>query len=382
MARQSSYGRGSVRAKGEGRWELRVHAGRDPVTGRTRYVSRSVRGTKREAEAALAALVVEVAKGVGGHSGTDAKIADLVEQWLDLRRESLSITTYEGYAGKARHRLIPGLGHIAVRRLTVRDIDTFYKTLARTEHLSASTIRQIHQILTSALDQAVRWQWRTDNPAKWATLPPIRQAEMRPASPEDVLAAIAAADPELSTFVRVSATVGGRRGEVSALRWSDIDLDAGDLVIVRALVESADGTVHEKDTKTHQARRIALDAGTVDVLRAWRAAVDTRAAIAEVTVGPDAFVFSNEVDGSTPWRPMHWTSAWRRLREKAGIDARVRLHDLRHFAATRLLDAGVPVKTVSGRLGHARAATTLNVYAHFVPAGDRQAADAMGRILG
>ena len=95
----------------------------------------------------------------------------------------------------------------------------------------------------------------------------------------------------------------------------------------------------------------------------------------------DGYVFSSQTDGSTPWRPYRWTSAWLRLRERVGIDKSVRLHDLRHFTATRLLDAGVPVKTVSGRLGHARPATTLNIYAHFAPATDRLAADAMGRIL-
>ena len=79
--------------------------------------------------------------------------------------------------------------------------------------------------------------------------------------------------------------------------------------------------------------------------------------------------------------PTAGRAPWRRLRERVGIDKSVRLHDLRHFTATRLLDAGVPVKTVSGRLGHARPATTLNIYAHFVPATDRLAADAMGRIL-
>ena len=95
-----------------------------------------------------------------------------------------------------------------------------------------------------------------------------------------------------------------------------------------------------------------------------------------VAVLPNGYVFTAQPDGSEPWRPYHWTSAWRRLRDRAGIDKSVRLHDLRHFTATRLLDAGVPVKTVSGRLGHARPATTLNIYAHFVPATDRLAADA------
>lgn len=358
-----------------------MSVGRDPVKGRYRYVSRTVAGSRREAEAALAALVTEVHAGVGGHTGSDATVGELVEQWLDLKRDRLSVTTWEGYAGKARFRLIPALGKVSVRKLTVRDIDACYRALARDEKLSASTVRQIHNVLTGALDQAVRWGWRRDNPARLATLPSLRSTDIRPPAPADVMAAIAGADQELALFLRLSAVVGGRRGEVGALRWTSVDLATGDLSITKALAESRDRTVREKDTKTHQARRVALDAATVEALRAWRVAVDERAQACGTVVPADAFVFSPEVDGSRPWRPYHWTSAWRRLRDRVGIDPAVRLYDLRHFTATRLLDAGVPVKTVSGRLGHARPATTLNVYAHFIPATDRMAADLMGDLL-
>jgi len=175
--------------------------------------------------------------------------------------------------------------------------------------------------------------------------------------------------------------VGGRRGEVGAVRWNNVDFSTGELAITKALVESRDRSIYEKDTMTHQARRIALDAATVEVLRAWRAAVEEPAKPFGVTVRADGFVFSPELDGSKPWRPYHWTSAWRRLRDRIGLDPAVRLHGLRHFTATRLLDAGVPVKTVSGRLGHARPATTLNVYAHLIPATDRVAADVIGDLL-
>jgi integrase len=358
-----------------------VSTGRDPVKGRYRYVSRTVHGTRKEAEAALAALVTQVNTGAGGHTGTDATVAELVEQWLDLKRDTLSVTTWEGYAGKARFRLIPALGKVPVRKLTVRDIDAFYRALAREEQLAASTIRQIHNVLTGSLDQAVRWGWRSDNPARLATLPSVHQRDIRPPDPADVMAAIERADQELALFVRLSAVIGGRRGEVGALRWTDADLSAGDLSITKALVESRDRSIYEKDTKTHQARRIALDAATVEALQAWHSEVEARAKPFGVALRSDGFVFSPEIDGSKPWRPYHWTSAWRRLRDRIGIDPAVRLHDLRHFTATQLLDAGVPVKTVSGRLGHARPATTLNVYAHFIPATDRVAADVIGGLL-
>jgi integrase len=381
MGTRAGYGGGSLRRRGDRKWELRVSTGRDPVRGRYRSVSRTVQGTRREAEAALAALVTQVNTGAGGHTGTDASVAELVEQWLDLKRDALAVTTWEGYAGKARFRLIPALGKVSVRKLTVRDIDAFYRALARDEQLAASTIRQIHNVLTGSLGQAVRWGWRTDNPARLATLPSVRQADVRPPAPADVMTAIERADQELALFVRLSAVVGGRRGEVGALRWTNVDLAAGDLSITKALVESRDRSIYEKDTKTHQARRIALDAATVEALRAWRSEVESRAKPFGVAARSDGFVFSPELDGSKPWRPYHWTSAWRRLRDHIGIDPAVRLHDLRHFTATRLLDAGVPVKTVSGRLGHARPATTLNVYAHFIPATDRVAADLIGGLL-
>lgn len=358
-----------------------MSTGRDPVKGRYGSVSRTITGTRKQAEAALAALVTEVNARPGGHTGTDATVGDLVEEWLDLKRSTLSVTTWDGYAGKARFRLMPALGKLSVRKLSVRDIDAFYMALLRDEKLSASTIRQIHNVLVGSLDQAVRWGWRPDNPARLATLPALRHADVRPPAPADVMAALEKADSELATFLRVAAVVGGRRGEVGALRWKNIDLVTGDLFITKSLVESRDRTIIEKDTKTHQARRVALDSATVDALRAWRVEVDERAAVAGVTVPADAYIFSPEIDGSLPWRPYHWTSAWRHLRDRIGIDPSVRLHDLRHFTATRLLDAGVPVKTVSGRLGHARPATTLNVYAHFIPAADRIAADLMGELL-
>jgi integrase len=277
MATRAGYGGGSLRRRGDRKWELRVSTGRDPVKGRYRYVSRTVRGTRKEAEAALAALVTLINTGAGGHTGTDASVGELVEQWLDLKRDALSVTTWEGYAGKAHFRLIPALGKVSVRKLTVRDIDAFYRALARDEQLAASTIRQIHNVLTGSLDQAVRWGWRSDNPARLATLPSVRQADIRPPAPADVMAAIERADEELALFVRLSAVLGGRRGEVGALRWTNVDLAAGDLSISKALVESRDRSIYEKDTKTHQARRIALDAATVEALRAWRSEVEARA---------------------------------------------------------------------------------------------------------
>jgi integrase len=105
-----------------------------------------------------------------------------------------------------------------------------------------------------------------------------------------------------------------------------------------------------------------------------------RAATAAIGVEDDAFVFSRELDASKPWTPDSVTSRFVTIRDELGYK-NMRFHDLRHFAATRLMAAGVPVRTVSGRLGHANPSTTLSVYSHFVEASDQEAAGIMGGLV-
>ena len=178
----------------------------------------------------------------------------------------------------------------------------------------------------------------------------------------------------------MSAATGLRRGEGCGLRWSDLDVGARTLVVERSVVAVSGKGAIEKDTKTHAARRIALDAATLEVLVRHREAMEEQAESCGVELAGDAFVFSHASDGSRPWHPDNVSAAFARVRGRAGLD-RVRLHDLRHMHATQLLAAGVPVRTVSGRLGHANAATTLNVYGHFLEPSDRQAAEVIGDLL-
>jgi integrase len=140
------------------------------------------------------------------------------------------------------------------------------------------------------------------------------------------------------------------------------------------------GQLIEQGTKTHQSRRITLDAATVKFLNEHHGRMAEAAALAGTTISSNAFVFSETIDGSLPWRPDSTTRAFRTLCKKAGVKG-VRLHDLRHYVATRLLSAGIDVRTVAGRLGHRNPSTTLNVYSHFVPESDHQAADALGQIF-
>jgi len=176
----------------------------------------------------------------------------------------------------------------------------------------------------------------------------------------------------------LSAISGARRSELIALRRSDIDLGQATMTIRRGIVLGPAGLV-EKETKTHQARRVALDDRTIARLAAHLATVTDRAAKCQVTLSTDSFVFAADVEMATPWFPDSVSRRFRNACRKASIEG-VRLHDLRHYVATRLLSAGVDVRTVAGRLGHRNAATTLNVYSHFVPESDRRAAEIMGEM--
>jgi integrase len=375
---------GFIRKRGNA-WQVIVYAGRDPVTGRKRQVSRNVRGTKRDAQAVRAQLLVEL--GEGQHLGTEATFGELVERWYEHVSPDWSPKTAAETRRMIDKVVLPRLGRARLQRLRPADLDRLYAQLrtsgsASGGPLAPATVRRIHEIIRRALKQGVRWGWLSTNPAIHATPPRVPKSDVVPPTPENVVRLLELAeaeDPDLAVFLRLAAGTGARRGELCALRWSDIDLDPGTVLIARAMVHGSDGMV-ERSTKTHSARRIALDADTVAALSKYRARTAERAGECGVGLPEDARVFSFEPNGGTPWRPDVVTNRFNKLRRKAGLDS-VRLHDLRHYVATRLIAAGVPVRTVSGRLGHANAATTLNVYAAFVQASDRDAAELLGQML-
>ncbi len=253
--------------------------------------------------------------------------------------------------------------------------------LSHERGLSPASVRHVHAVLRGALGQAVKWGWVPVNPAASASPPKIRRKEIHPPSIADtrtLLDAADAHDPELGALLRVLTATGARRGEVCGLRWSDLDRGSHTLSIQRSVASIAGGTV-VKDTKTHAARRIALDSDTIDILDRQRERLEHRAAVCELDFNAEGYIFTTTADGADPLHPDTITGAFGRVCKSVGI--KVRLHDLRHLHATQLLAAEVPVRTVSGRLGHANAATTLK-YAHFLEASDREAADVIGNLLG
>jgi integrase len=186
--------------------------------------------------------------------------------------------------------------------------------------------------------------------------------------------------PGLHAFFRLAVSTGARRGQLCALRWSDVDLERNTVSFARSLAESPEGGVQIVPTKNHKRNRVEVDDATMCQVRRHRDCVAKRAADAGVDLVPNAYVFAREADGLSPWRPNWVTTTFIALRDDNGL-AGYRLHDLRHFMATEMLAAGVPIPIVSARLAHNRVSTTLDVYAHAVPGGDRTAADGLADLL-
>lgn len=372
--------RGGLREKTPGVWEVRLESGRDPVTGRRRQVSRSVHGTKREAQRILNGLLAEAEISQGGR--TAANFKQLSDQWLALVQNDLSPTTVHRYKNLLKNRILPALGDRSVHSIRTNDLDRLYLGLVNEVGLAPATVRQAHAIIRRAFRQAVLWGWIVTNPAVNATPPRIAKSNPSPPDAEQVGALLlkaAESDPELSRFLHVAATTGARRGEVCALRWKNFDAKLRTLTIERSIADLPGGLV-EKDTKTHISRRMALDPGTAEVLEEQRNTMSELATESGFRFSQDSFIFSNEPNGLTPWVPGSVTKRFQKLHDALGYD-KMRLHDLRHFTATRLIAAGVPVRTVSGRLGHSDPSTTLSVYAHFVQASDEVAAGVMGDLV-
>lgn len=368
--------RGSITRRGKA-WRLKIDVNPDPVTGARRYVTRTVHGTKSDAEAALTALLAEASAGVTlGHTGT---LGELLDRWF--AGAHLAPSTRNDYDSAMRNHIPAALRKMPVWKLHAHDLDALYTHLLA-QGVGPIRIRRVHNIISAALKQAVKWGWIARNPAVDASPPPLRRKEPNVPTVDEVRQILAAADEGLAVFLRLSAHLGARRGEVCALQWSDVDIAAGQLTIRRAWSDGGRGVgMVLKGTKTDRSRTIALDRLAGAMLTTWHRRLAELALSAGGHPGPWVFP-ADPFDGTTAVRPDRMTHRFEQLRTNLHLRTDLELRHLRHFAATVLLAAGHDPKTVSGRLGHARTSTTLDIYAAWVPARDRDAADELGRLLG
>jgi integrase len=365
-----------------GTWELRVDAGRDPLTGRRQQKSVIFHGTAREADVALAELITQASRGqvsVGTRTVADAIEAGLRQAEL----EGLEPTTLRGYRTSADCHVIPALGTRRLSHLTAEHLDRFYGGLVEAGY-SRSTVRGCHILICRVLDQAKRWGWVAANVGRDARPPRQHTSSPKPV-PIDMAQAMieraAELNPTLATLIVLAADTGARRGELCALRWRHLDEDSGTLRIEAAIGET--NVVYEKDTKTHQHRTVTVSAYALGWLLEHRDRHAKACALCGIEFSDEAYVLAPEPGGLRPLHPSSASRAFSRLRDRMDLPSWVHLHGLRHLQVTQLLDAGVPLRSVSGRVGHRNPSTTTNIYAHWIQESDARSAEVVeGRIWG
>jgi integrase len=319
-----------------------VYAGIDPITRKKHHLTEVVpAGPKaaKEAEKVRTKLLAEVDQR--RNPRTNATVNQLLERYLGVLR--VEYTTRDGYERLVRKHIQPVLGHLAIGRINGETLDAYYAELQRCrvrcsgrsyiehrssdEHecdercgphrckpLSDGSVRQIHAVLSGAFTRAVRWGWIGTNPVRQAQQPPPRTPDPRP--PTSVQAARIAAeawnDPDWGMLVWLAMTTGIRRGELCALRWDRIDFATG-ILDIRTSIGQLNTRMWEKDTKTHQRRRIVVDPQSLALLRSYLQRVTLRAAALGIELSPSAFVFSGSPDGSTWLQPASVTQQYSRM---------------------------------------------------------------------
>jgi integrase len=362
---------GHIRQRSPGSWEIRYQRAEKTVT-------KTIRGTKAEAQRVLRQLMVEHDKGIASSAPAKLMVADWLRRWLGIAAAEVRPITAERYEDAVRLYLSPALGKISLRDLRPADIQAAFSTWATSGRhrgsggLARSTLGLLRKTLHASLQRALELELIGRHPME-----PLRRRLPNGKAPE---AKVLDHDATAALLVQVTGiyrpaillavACGLRRGEIIALKWRNVDLDTGSITVTESTVPLRRGTETGK-TKSGRTRTITMPALVVAELRQHRLAMVERLLALGVKLSKDHTVVARE-DGR-PVNPVVLTAWCRRTFGK--------LHGLRHTHASQLLDAGVNIKTVSSRLGHGSAALTLSTYAHLLPGADQDAAQRIDDLL-
>lgn len=365
---------GTIKRRSDGRWEARLtlpDGKRKSLYGKTR----------QEVARLLAAATRERDRGALIASDERQTFATFLSGWLQRVQPTVRPRTWNRYRELLAHAT-DRLGGAALGKLTAAQVEHLYAHLLQQEGLSSTTVHHLHTVLHHALSDALRKGLVAHNVCTLVDAPRMRRHRAAPLSPgqaQTLLATAAHEGVRLEALYVLALTTGMRQGELLALHWADMDLDAAALH-VRGTLQRSRGALTVAEPKTaHSRRRVALTGLAVAALRTHRA----RQLEERLLLGPEwedhDLVFCR-LDG----RPLDGTNLLRTdfypLLERAGLP-RVRFHDLRHSAATLLLAQGIHPKIVSELLGHTTIRVTMDIYSHVLPDMQREAVAAMERLL-
>jgi len=367
MSKRRGQGEGSIRERPNGRWEARYRA----ADGRPRSIYTR---TRRESVERLRTALSEREQGI---RPPDARltVSAFLADWLDHSvRPRCRPATVASYEGIVRLYLNPELGRLPLARLGPEHVQAMLARLGTRPNLSPTTVRYVYAVLRIALGRAAKQGKVIRNVATLVDPPRKAEREIRPLSAAQVRTFLDSVRGDRLEALYVAAVgTGMRQGELLGLRWVDVNLDAGTLRVEHSLQR---GTRTLAAPKTQRARRmLQLAPFVADALREHRRRQ-------MVDLG-DAWSLSGHVFTTAKGTPLDTRNVTRYFQlavERIGLPHQ-RFHDLRHAAATVLIEQGVDLAVVSRMLGHADLSTTADVYAHLTDRMLESAAERMDAAL-
>lgn len=378
MARRRGNGDGGVyRRASDGRWVASVDLGRDGSGRRRRKTLYGA--TRREVVAKLRDAQQRVEAGAPA-ADSRVTVGPFLLSWAEhaLPATSLKVTTIENYATVTRTHLVPGLGRLRLDQLAPSHVERLVAA-KREAGLSDSTVRLVYTVLRRALDHAVRDGLVRRNAAAAVPRPTVAHREAAVLTPDQAQTLLETVRTErLFALYAVAMAAGLRRGEALALRWTDVDFDAGTLRVTRTLSRVSAGLVFTAPKTARGRRTIPLPAALFAELRAHRVRQASERLAAGSVWQEHGLVFPSAT--GTPMDPRNAHRAFTTAAARAGLPG-VSLHVLRHTCASLLLAQGVHPRVVMETLGHSGISVTMDVYAHVMPQQQREAAERMAGAL-
>jgi integrase len=367
-------GEGSITKRKDGRWMARYIL--ETSTGPKR---KAVYGkTRKEAFDKLTEAQAARNSGALTFDAEELTVGEYLDRWLESTRDSVKPVSWENYARTVRLHLKPTLGNTKLAKLTPGRVQALYDEKRRT--LSPASVKLIHAVLHKALKQAQMWRLIRENVAEATVRPKTRAEEIKPLNAEQAKALLAAvAGDRHEALYTLALTTGARIGELLALRWTDLDLEAGILRIERTRSAAKSGP-RFTTPKGGKGRSAHVTPRAMEALRRHRISQNEERLKAGASWEDNALIFPTRKGALM--RPSTVTDDhFKPLLDRVGLPRSVRFHDLRHTAATLLLGRGVHPKLVQELLGHSSIAMTLDRYSHWIPSMGEQTAAAMEAAL-
>lgn len=331
--------------------------------------------TREDVAEKLAKAISDRADGLVFDAGSTTT-GEYLTRWLsDSVRGTVQGSTYRSYGRVVDGHLVPGVGRVKLAKLRPDHIRRLYRSMLDAGK-ATRTVQYAHTLLKRALAQAVMDGLIPRNAAEAVRPPKLKRDEIQPLNADQVRALLDASDERSRALYTVAVRTGMRPGEILALRWSDVDLEAGTVQINRALSEGEFSTPKTPRSR----RRISLSPATVAALKAHRKR-QLEERMAKAGLWEDhGLVFPSSV--GTPKSQRNLNREFKNAAKRAGLPDHFKLYDLRHTCATLLLARNVHPKYVQELLGHASIAQTLDTYSHVIPGMDGGTGGAIDEALG